>query len=488
MAVADVTIHRNGTPTPELNNVAMTKVPFDVQVEQDAIFTMNGANTDIDVSAAGHYLVGYSLHSQGSGSARNAIRSAILINSTEPAGQYGSVSSYDRNAVNDKFYLNASSIVDLAANDDIAIGTIRIATNAELHPLTANRAGIWMAKLSDTAAYIRARGASGSQTLTQTTNTFINLNLATNDELDTGFAHTAASADITIADAGLYLVSYNFKITSPGAGRIEIQGHLTLDGTILNESRSARNLRIDNGTDNVNVAATCLVRTSSANQILRIQAAQEFETAPSSGPTVDEVAITIMKFESDVDVLRQFLAPTGTQEANPATATVIDYDVPTEIDTATFTEAAGRVTCVKAGHYFFTSNIKSERTDTVDGTRITQSIRVRKNATDLQWGGGGGYNRGNEGTEETFISGAMSSVLTDDLTANDIIDFTVQEEGDAVVNVCDIVSGGMTAFRIEDIAVVPIKQFGNENENISEDPVRLGQLKRIGEGGKRVVT
>jgi len=455
MAVTDVTIHRNGTPTPELNNTTMTKIPFDVQVEQDAIFTMDAGNDDIDCSEAGHYLVGYSLHSQTAAAVRHAMRGAILINGTEPAGQYGSVSSYNRNGTNDKIYLNASSIVDLAANDDIAIGSIRIATNTNAHPLTANRAGVWIVKLSDTAAYLRARGPSGSQTLTQTDQTFINLNLATNDEVDTGFTHSAASADITIADAGLYLVSYNFKITSPGNGRIEVLGHLTLDGTILNQSRSARNLRFDNGTTNVNLAATCIVRTASANQILRIQAAQEFQTAPTSGPTVDEVAITIMKFESDVDVLRQFLAPTGTQEANPSAATVIDYDAPTEIDSATFTEVGGRVTCVKAGHYFFTANITSERTDVGSGTRQTQSIRVRKDATALQWGGGGAYNRGNQGSEDTFISGSMSNVLTDDLTANQIIDFTVQQEGDTGVGTLDIQRGGMTAFRIEDLDAGP---------------------------------
>jgi len=458
MAVADVTIHRNGTPTPpELNNTTLTKIPFDTQVEQDAIFTMDAGNDDIDCSEAGHYLVGYSLHSQTAGNSRHAMRGTVMVNGSEIAGRYASVSSYDRNSNNDKIYLNASTIVNLIANDDIAIGTIRTADNTTAHPLTDNRGGVWIIKLSDTAAYLRARGPSGSQLLDNVTSeTYINLNLATNDEVDTGFTHSTGSADITIADAGLYLVSYGFKCTSPGAGRIEILGHLTLDGTILNESRSARNLRFDNGTNEVSLAATCIVRTASANQVLRIQAAQEWgPNNPSSGPTVDEVAITIMKFESDVDVLRQFLAPTGTQEANPTTATVIDYDAPTEIDSATFTEAAGRVTCVKAGHYFFTANIISERTDVGSGTRQTQSIRVRKDATALQWGGGGGYNRGNQGNEDTFISGSMSNVLTDDLTANQIIDFTVQQEGDTGVGTLDIARGGMTAFRIEDLDAGP---------------------------------
>lgn len=452
MAVADVTIHRN-TLTPELDNATLTLIPFDTQVEQDAIFTMNAGNDQIDVSTAGHYLVGYSMHSTNALNSRHAARAEIMVNGSAVTGVYGSVSSYNRDTLNNHWYLNANTILDLAANDDVGVGTIRTGTTAGAHPLTANRAGLWMVKLSDTAAYCRLSGPSGSQTLTQTSLSPLNLRFANNDEVDTGFVHLLGATDIRISDAGLYLVCYSFKVTSPGAGRIEIIGNLTLDGVLLNESRSARNLRFLNGTNEVTLAATCVVRTT-ASQTLRLQARQEFDTAPSSGPTVDEVSITVMKLESDIDVLRQPLAPTGTQEANPSTATVIDYDAPTEIDSATFTEVGGRVTCVKAGHYLFTCNIESERTDQASGTRQTQSVRVRTNATNLQWGGGGGYNRGNQGSEDTFISGSMNSVLTDDLKENDIIDFTVQQEGNTGTGTLDIARGGMTAFRIEDLGGV----------------------------------
>lgn len=450
MAVADMTIHRNGTPgtPPEINPTALTKVAFDTEVEQDAIFTMDAGNDDIDCADAGHYLVGYSIHAQTAATVRHNASVRILINSTEVVGEYGRQSSYDRNGTNDKFYMNSNAIVDLTAGDDIAIAAIRNATNTGAHPLTDNRAGVWIVKLSDTAAYLRARGGN-SQQLSTTTLTYVDLQIATNDEIDTGYTHATNSADITLADAGLYFVCYGARFLNNDTGRIQLLARLTLDGVVQNQSWSGRNSRFDNGTTVQELSASCLIRAS-ASDILRISAANEMQNV---GPATDvsNVWITIMKLESDIDVLIQPLAATGTQEANPVAATVIDYDAPAEIDSGTFTEVGGRVTCLKIGHYLFTANLHNLRTDVGSGTRQTQSIRARKDATALQWGGGGGYNRGNQGSEDTFHNASMSSVLTDDLTANQIIDFTVQQEGDTGVGTLDIFEGGQTAFRIEDL-------------------------------------
>jgi len=483
MAVGDVYRAGVGTQTctgdQTLNPATMTKLAFESELETACIYSIDAANDDLTVSTAGHYLVGYSLYGVATSNARQQHRAAILIDGTELTGLYGSNSSYSRNTANNTTAPTGMAIFDLSACATISIGGICTGGCVTAITQQDNQGGFWVVKLSDCASYARIRGPQCTpQALSTTSLTYADILIATNDELDTGFTHSANSADITLADAGLYFVAYGLQMQNNHTQRLTHVARLTLDGVVQNQSYSGRLSRNDNCTTIQQLNGFAMLRASACD-ILRIQAASENIETGGTGTDIEEVWITVMKLESDIDVLIQPLA-CGAQETNPACATVVDYDAPAEIDSGTFSEVGGRVTVAKTGHYLLTSSIHNFRQDT-SGVRITQRTRARVNTTNDAISGGISYNRGCQGTDNNFTSVTTTQFLTADLTACDIIDITIQQDSCAVLTSRDITLGGQTAFRIEDLIAaggVCIVKLVPESVNVTEAIVKLQTLIR----------
>jgi ribosomal protein L30/L7E len=466
MATGDIYRADVGTQTAgdaDLNPASLTKVAFEDEIETAGIYSMDAGNDDLTVSEAGHYLITWALYGISTANGRQQVRGAVMINGSEITGQYGSNSGYERNNSNNKVAPTGIAIVELSADDIISIGAIRTATTATSIPQSDNEGGFTVTKLSDSASYARIRGGN-SQTLSTTSLSYSDLQIATNDELGSGFTHATNSADITLADAGLYLVCYGWQATNNATTRLAMLSRLTLDGVIQHTTWSGRISRWDSGAVTQQMCAFALIRAS-ASDILRISGANE-KNDSGSATDVDNVWINIMRLESDIDVLIQPVV-SGTQEANPASATVIDYDAPTEIDSGTFAETGGRITVQKTGHYLLSCNLHILTTDG-GNTRIMPRIRPRLNTTPSSYAGGGGYNRGNQSTDFTLHSAVSGSFLTGDLAVDDIIDFTIQQDSEAVTGSRDIIEGGQTCFRIEDIAGASILQLVDETVNIVE--------------------
>ena len=452
MTQGDICIHMVSVGTPELNNAALTSIPFDFSIENDTIYAKNVSNDEISCADPGHYLVGYQLYGRYNGSQRTFIRSAVLINNAELPGEYGSQGCAVKNTSNRTLGLNQCCIVDLAADDTVSIGTQRLAAATDTCRQVSNQGGMWILKLSDSASYFLARGTS-AQTLANTSLEFSDLNIPLNDAIDAGFSHAANSSDIVLQSAGQYLVCYGYRVENRSGERKAYQGRLTLDNMTLSESVSYGYSRYDNGTRDIVLGATCLIRTTAADSILRIQGAQESEFDGDNTPIITNIWITILKLETETPCLRQFLTA-GSQEASPDDRTTVDFDAPTELDSEFGTEAGGRITIARAGHYLHTANIRIEKSAT---SSIRQNPRMRFGLNDsvFPWGGSANYNRGNSSNEGTLQCCVMNSILTNPASVGDIFDIQIQETGDSGPGVNDIVEGGQTCLRVEDLVLPP---------------------------------
>ena len=270
-------------------------------------FTLQGDNASVDLADAGHYLVMYNLALNGSGSGRAEIQGLIDLAGTDIA--YGRSTCFIRLAGGADFcWMFGSTIIEATAGQDVKIEAQRTDGFGATVSRRASENGLTLIKLDDSWDYARIQEAGGGQAFDSTT--FATVTWDTNDELDTGtFSRTGG--DITLATAGHYLVTSNVMFNNSddcggSACRRNIATRLTLDGTEIAGTRTTSYLRgAESAIDHVAVYSGIIV-TTSANQVLRVQAACDGQAC--SGTTLTNVggqsAISIAKLPDTGDYIR----------------------------------------------------------------------------------------------------------------------------------------------------------------------------------------
>lgn len=425
-AAGDFAIYRE---TIGLENIPVgsTDLAWDTNVSTSGTITKQVGNIDFAANETGHYLMMYSVPTaSSSGSNRSEIQSWIRLNNTTNLA-YGRGQAYIRRA-NSNFegYNQGAAILDLNATDTVRVQMGRTDSNSATVQRRANKAGVMFLKLDDTWNYLRSRPSSNQSF---DTTTFTDVNWGIDDELDAGgFSRTGA--DITLQEAGHYLVTFNIDAThSSGWVRVNDEARLVLDGTEIDGTRVTTYMRGSNGTNDGVMSYVGIIETTSPNQILKVQVRRDssFNTTGHSIVAADS-GITIAKLPDTADYVR--LGEIGGGQDLSTTRTNITWDENLEVDATSFAHSnvtnPERIDIQQDGDYLFLHSVYNARTDSSNGPREASFLEWQiAGGTPYPYGSSGSYNRAsNDGSGITNSSGSAGGIIADGLTSAQAIVLT----------------------------------------------------------------
>jgi len=200
------------------NTTSWTTVSWDTNDELDAIFSRTGG--DITLSETGHYLVTYTLMFRNSGGARRNNETRLTLDGFELPGTRVSAYTRTTNATDD----HAASFVGIieATTTDQILRLQGVCEGEACGNITGvgNQMGITIAKLPETAEYVRL-GYSADDQLTDVANDPFEWDIQS--EIDAAsFSHDSGTnpSRVEIDQAGdyLFLASFFTDRTSTGDG------------------------------------------------------------------------------------------------------------------------------------------------------------------------------------------------------------------------------------------------------------------------------
>jgi len=414
-ADGDFAVYRESTANETITTTA-TDQTWDTTVTQGSGFTIDGGRVNVDLSLAGHYLVMYnSSFLEATGRRFETQNWLSLGGSIIPYGQ--STGYIRRSGGTNESWQFGAAIIEATAGQDIKVVAQRTDDETATPNRQANSSGLMVLKLPDTWNFARIREAGGGQVFTSTSFTAVTWD--TNDELDTGsFTHTGDTDQITLVEAGHYMVTANVHLQTTGTTRTSFQMRLTLDGTEINGTRTTFYPRgSDSNHDHRGVFAGII--NVSSNDVLRFEIAKE--TGSNATMITSGSGITIAKLPETADYVR--LGKTNTQAVD-GTDDPITWNQSLEVDSGSFSHSSNLVNIDQDGDYLFFSTYYASKPSTVD-TRLYPHWEWRKTGTKYQYGSSGKYNRGNG----SLICGNSLGIIASGLLDTDNIDVVNTDEG-----------------------------------------------------------
>lgn len=435
-ADGDFSIYRDSLGTFDSYSLTPIGVPFNIQVNQDSIYTQNANDIDVNLGEAGRYLFGYNLESRNDTYAnRVSFMTLATLAGTEQILGHGQ--GYRRNAVNDIYHAYGFGLINANLDDDlrIEVNTPDIVANEGndpgTHYLVADRSSFWILKLNDSWAYLRLQGADNQATTVAKQD--INFTTLIENTDTNVFGHSTGNNpnQITLKETGHYLIVYGVGIDG-STSRTSVTTNISLNSTPVEQSYDYTYIRDNQDTTEGNTSNMTIIEAT-ANDILTLEwgatgAVNSYGTDTRS----DRTGISIVRLPDSAEYLRVHESG-GAQNINGTASTRIDIDTQDEADNASFSfnTATGVATIQKDGDYLFTSGARSTRNLSVSqgNTRLSRACYWYVNGTRQNIGGAGTYIRGNQGTPDTYDGGwSMATIFS--LSNNDTVDIRYEDQGD----------------------------------------------------------
>jgi len=352
----EIAIYSEATGTDVLTAADFTH-DFDTNNREDAgSFTRSGS--DITLIRAGHYLAIYNARFNGAPQAgteeRVEIQSSLnLAGNSQSTGWSQGFIRRQQNHLD--AITSGMAIIEASANDVLQLHSTRT-DNTNVGSVTRfpNETAIQLVKLDDVNMSYARLSLAASQ-VGPINATAVKVVYDTPDELDGGFSY--GGGDLTLAEAGRYLVIANTYIDAPN-NRIGFVQQLTLDGTAISGTRTTIYLRGSQSTQEGAAAIGTIIETTAANQALSVLGELDGGAIAGSNYLAGRCALTVVKLPSvaagtvalDPDFIR--LSHNASQNVN-TTADLI-FDTQLEV-TADFTHAANdsAITVATGGDYLF---------------------------------------------------------------------------------------------------------------------------------------
>lgn len=423
-AEGDFAIYREATGL-ELITTALATHAWDTTVTQGTGFSMNGASTTVTLSDVGHYLVMYNLGVEANtGTKLNEIQSLIDVNGTNSV--YGRSScTVTRSNGQNACWMNGAAIIETtASNQTVSVESQLSDTSGASIRRRAGESGLMLLRLDELFTYARYREAGGGQTFNATG--FATVLLDNNDEQDTGFSRT--NGDITLSEAGHYLVTMNVAFTSATNKNRNVQTRLTLNGYELPGTRVTAFMEGTNSAVDGTASWMGIIEATTTNQVLRIEGACEGDSCGSVSNVGGQTGITLAKLPDTAHYIR--LNEIGGGQAVDGTNAPVTWDSQDEINSSSFSHSTSsntsRITLAADGDYLFFSNFFASRGVTTGV--MSPHWRWRLNAGVQTYGSFGRLLYGDNGPNGTFTSGSAGGFIASNASLNDYFELANTDE------------------------------------------------------------
>ncbi len=426
-AAGDFAIYREAGGL-ETVTTTLTDQAWDTTVSEAGLFSIDGTDTTVTLSEAGHYLALYNLGIQvTTGTQKGSTHGFLDVNGSQ--SPYGRSSCYIENQTGQtKCWMSGAAIIATAAtNETLKVQAQRKDDNTLSLRRMSGESGFTILRLDDDWEYARIREAGGGQAFNSAT--WATVTLDTEDELDAGYSHAAGV--VTLADPARYLVTTNVEFYSTAGAKNRLNAtRLTLDGAEVNGTRVTALMTGDNSSVYSVASYVGIIETTATNQVLTLEGSCIGETCSKVTNTANQTGITIVKLPSTVEVVGVTEAGGGQQV--DTTSDPITWDTNSFIDTAAFSHSTSlntsQVTVLQDDDYLFLSTFYNSH-NTPATVILDPHWEWRVNgSTLLPYGSFSYVNRGDDSTNGAWHSGASGGAIFTSLTTNDYVEVVNTEE------------------------------------------------------------
>lgn len=401
--IGDAIVYSLGTTTDTLDTTEST-VPLDTVniTDSESYTTSSGV---ITVLQTGLYLIiNHLACDRGtSGSNRTSGESFLHVNGVAVSGCY--TDGYLRRSSGaDEFADTGYGIYELNANDTVEMRALRINSAGSNGRILGNvttyadaRSSLTIVRLDDDQPCCILEGASGD-TSSLSSGAVTTQNWSTQTRLDTGYTHTSGSSNVTIADAGRYLVMYSnsWERAVDSSTRTGVYELLQLNGSGIAGTYDNNYIRGSQSAEQItrgNNSSATIIETTTANALLRLVSIREAGSITNNRLPLKS-RLCIYKLNDDAISARAEL--TGTQNMASTTEVTFGYDNEIWSDTG-ISFASSQFTVTNQSNYLALTSAHSD----TGVTRNEPWQWFQVNGSKVNYSTGSGYNRNSGSMDRT---------------------------------------------------------------------------------------
>ena len=418
----DYLIRRNDLDTTSVTTANLDAL-WDLQVASNGTSITYSAGTF--TLASGKYLVMFSERFDTTDITNNQrveIQGRLVIGgvpSSVGAGQTfirkedGSAGDWQRAAV-----VSGAAIIDIASNGTSLLTRFyRTDTSSDAGGTvdrTPDWGGVTLLALDDAWNYARY----SLNATTATVDTFADVVWLFNDEQETGFSRSGA--DITLTNAGRYLVSYTIPIaTNAGTDRTEYVSRMRLNNTTeIEGSRVSTYIRQSQSTQDGVLSYVGIIDVGASDVLSVEMDATDGAIASDNMENGSGIQLLQLPVTNQTIIVE---STTATAAMNPSTLTEFAWDSTPHIDTGSFTDTSPTDSFFKvdlADDYLF---FATHATDN-GAVRTFSTGRFSVNDTISNYAAGGQFNRSSGADDAGYSFGSLLTGLSasDDISLENI--------------------------------------------------------------------
>jgi len=421
--------------------------------------------------AAGKYLVMWSERFDSNDTTDNQrveIQGRLVIGGTESS--IGAGQTYIRKVGQLAAVISGVGIIDIPSDGTSLVTRFyRTDTSSDAGGTvvrTPDWGGVTILALDDSWNY--ARYSLNSETATVGVfPTFADVEWSSTDEQETGFSRSGA--DITITNAGRYLVTYSIPITTDSASeRTEYVSRMILNNTSEIEGSRVSTYMRESQSTNDGVLSYIGIIDVGAGDVLSVEMFAMAGTITGHNME-DGSSIQILQLPAGNETI---IVEATTGEMNPLDPTEFDWDTTAHIDAAAFTHTNPTDTFIEVDvndDYLFFATHATENGD----YRTFSTGRFSVNDTISNHAAGGQYSRSNGADGAGYSFGSLLTGLS---AGNDISLVNVYIEEGRTLQPLD--HGAMSGLRLGSIfnsaPIAPTTPYSNNTS------AQIGQINPTG--------
>ncbi|RME53523.1 hypothetical protein D6783_01820 [Candidatus Woesearchaeota archaeon] len=394
-----------------------TDITWDTQDRIDPAFNHTLGTSTITINTPGVYRVSYGVAVRQAGSGRIEDNARIYVNGTLQPQCWGSTYTRGSTSVQDGV-ITSDCLVELGTGSTLKLNVLRTSSTTTAESTVGNRTWLHLQLVKDADVFL-AHDAGGGQDMDQVAGTILTWD--TQDRADSPFQFTPDANNVTVTQPGLYRITYGIATEHATTTRYAAYGAVLINDTLAPVGYSHVNLRGTDSTQNGVVTADALVELG-AGATIKIRGGRASASSVNAVTTPDRSWLHIERIPDQDQKVVMVRESAGGQSLDTTVGTDITWDTTQREDAFFNKTSASTIRIEKSGLYRVAYNVYNNRQ--LGDPGVTQRIEIggnlRVNGADQTVCWSQGYNRGDQGTPDSFEGANFASCLLN-LSAGDNI-------------------------------------------------------------------
>jgi hypothetical protein len=404
-----------------VDSTTYTELTWDTEDRKDTMYTHSADSPTTTVQSDGVYRISYGFRWNTSlTSNRVEVNSYLAVDGANSGACWAS--GYTRGSNSSLDSVNSTEcLLELTNGDELTVLAARTSTVTGTNVTNANESWFHVEKIESPNVIILKDAGGGHQFDTIENPPGVTVDFDTEVRDDAAFSHDASSATTTVLQTGFYRLSYAIGVNSDTTvNRAAAFGHLVINNQTSEYGWSHSYLRGTEGTQDGVVFASTILELAT-NDTVEVHVGKASVADPGTLTTRANTIHFDMEYlggANDVNVILM-RDNGGGQSLDSTDPTPMDFDTEDEKDSHFLHTADTSTTTVQSdGLYHVAFGVYNTRGGDTQRADQTAYLYINNSATTTCFASS--YNRGDEGTYDSYDGGATASCYVQLSSGDDV--------------------------------------------------------------------